>query len=56
MPLLLLLSTLLVLQRFTSQAVKPFVLYLVLINVYVVLVNVIVIEKIAGNLRMQVTY
>ena len=45
-----------VLREFTAQAAKPFLIYLVLMNVYVVSVNVIVIEEIAGNLQMQVTY
>jgi len=45
-----------VLRGFISQAAKPFLIYLVLMNVYVVSVNVIVSELIAGNLQMQVTY
>jgi len=46
-----------VLLGFTAQAAKPFLICLVLMNVYTVSVNVIVIELIAGNLQMQgVTY
>ena len=43
------------LQGFTSHAAKLFLIYLLLMVVYVVSVNVIVTEKIAGNLQMQVT-